>query len=462
MMRKAMWLAALLPGQAWAAGLDGGALSLAWGLPLVGMLLSIAVLPLAAPGLWHSHHGKVALFWAAALLLPLTWQFGAGAIGAAALHVALHEYIPFITLLLALYTTGGGVLLTGRLPGTPLGNTGLLAVGSLLASLMGTTGAAMLLIRPLLRANAHRARKTHVFVFFILLVGNIGGSLTPVGDPPLYLGFLAGVGFFWPLMFLWQPFLVCVGVLLGVFYLFDSWAYRREGRPVRVEPSARLGLLGKVNLPLILLVVLAVLMQGYWKPGVVSLGGESVAIERLVAMGVFLAVTAASLWLTTANVREANGFSWFAMAEVAKLFAAIFLCMAPVLAMLGAGVTGPAGGLLALTSDAAGQPIPWVYFWATGGLSAFLDNAPTYMVFFAMAGGDAGWLMGEGARVLMAISCGAVFFGAMTYIGNAPNFMVKLIVEEGGVRMPSFFGYFGWALMLLAPLFLLVTFIFFL
>ena len=458
------WLAvlSLAPLPARAAGLEGAALHAAWGLPFAGLLLSIAVLPLVATRFWHRHYGKVAAGWAALLLAPLAWVFGPGVVAAEVAHVALAEYIPFIALLLALYTTGGGVLMTGRLVGTPAANTGLLALGTVLASVMGTTGASMLLIRPLLRANALRTHKTHVFVFFIFLVSNIGGSLTPIGDPPLYLGFLAGVSFFWPARHLFGPFALCAVVLLTVFWLIDRRAWAREKPEAAQVAPRKTGLRGRFNLGLIGLVVLGVVMQGVWHPGAVVLLGQAMAIERLVAIGLFLGITLVSLRYTPRALHEANDFGWAAMLEVAKLFAAIFLCMAPVLAILQAGPAGAASGLVALTNDAAGQPIPWVYFWLTGVLSSFLDNAPTYLVFFNLAGGDAAVLMGQGAHVLAAISAGAVFFGAMTYIGNAPNFLVLTMARQGGVHMPGFFGYFGWACVFLLPIFILVTFIFFL
>jgi Na+/H+ antiporter NhaD/arsenite permease-like protein len=460
-------LAALLvlvmaAGPAEAAAIDGRQVGLVWTLPFAGVLLSIALMPLLAPSFWHHHYGKVAAFWGAAFLLPFALVFGLDkALGEVA-FVLVQEYIPFIVLLLALYTTGGGVLLRGTLTGTPLTNTVLLAVGTVLASLMGTTGASMLLIRPVLRANANRTRKVHTFVFFIFLVSNIGGSLTPIGDPPLYLGFLKGVSFFWPTVHLFLPFLLCVLVLLGVYYLLDAWLYAREqAKPEPELARQRLSIEGWPNVALIGVVVLGVLLQGVWQPGEMEVLGESVGIERLVAIGIFLGVTAASMILTPASLREANGFAWGAMAEVAKLFAAIFLCMGPVLAILKAGPEGAAAGLVALTSDASGAPIPWVYFWLTGALSSFLDNAPTYLVFFNLAGGDPAVLMTQGAATLAAVSAGAVFMGANSYIGNAPNFMVKAIVEENGVRMPSFFGYCAWAALFLLPLFVLCTLIFF-
>jgi len=445
-----------------AAAMDGRQLSLVWTLPFAGILLSIALMPILTPGFWHHHYGKVAAFWGAMFLLPFMVVFGPGMAMQEVTFVAVQEYIPFIVLLLALYTTGGGVLLRGTLVGTPLTNTALLAIGTVLASFMGTTGASMLLIRPVLRANEHRSRKVHTFIFFIFLVSNIGGSLTPIGDPPLYLGFLKGISFFWPTTHLFLPFLFCAVILLAIYYVLDSVLYAREpARPADTTPHEKLSIEGWANVWLIGVVVFGVLIQGIWKPGDVQILSETLGLERMVAIGIFLGVTLASMLITSNALREANGFAWGAMAEVAKLFAAIFLCMGPVLAILKAGSEGAAAGLVALTSDASGAPIPWVYFWMTGVLSSFLDNAPTYLVFFNLAGGDPNYLMNQGAATLVAVSAGAVFMGANSYIGNAPNFMVKAIVEESGVRMPSFFGYVAWAAIFLVPLFVLVTLIFF-
>jgi Na+/H+ antiporter NhaD/arsenite permease-like protein len=455
-----LFLALSLPAEA--AGVSGAGMSLAWGLPFAGLLLSIALMPLLAGPIWHHHYGKIAAGWALLLVLPFAVVFGLGVAASEVWHILLQEYVPFIALLLALYVTGGGVLVKGTLIGTPATNTALLAFGTVIASVMGTTGASMLLIRPVLRANAFRQRKTHTFVFFIFLVSNIGGSLTPLGDPPLYLGFLKGVSFFWTTTHLFSEFLFCAVLLLAVYYALDSWAWAREKpTPPAIEKRERFSIEGYANLWLICAVVLMVLAQGYWRPGDVALFGEKIGLERLVGVAVFIGIAAISMWVTPRQLRDDNGFAWGAILEVAKLFAAIFVTMAPVLAILRAGTAGAAAPLVALTSGAGGEPIPWVYFWMTGVLSSFLDNAPTYLVFFNLAGGDPAHLMAEGALTLAAISCGAVFMGANSYIGNAPNFMVKAIVEEQGVRMPSFFGYCAWALVFLIPLFVLVTFIFF-
>ncbi len=452
-----------LPGAAFAAGgVSGAELSVAWAIPFIGILLSIALMPLFAAHLWHEHYGKIAAMWAVLFLLPFALVFGLDAAWYEFNHVLVLEYIPFIALLLALYTAGGGVLLKGTLVGTPMTNTTLLAIGTVLASVMGTTGAAMLLIRPVLRANAFRRQKTHTFVFFIFLVANIGGSLTPVGDPPLYLGFLRGVSFFWPTTHLFGEFLVCAVVLLAVYWVLDTLAWKRE-KPVPPVTGARepLRIEGAVNVALVVAIVAVVVAMGYVKLGTMYVLGQSIEVERVIGCALFFAITGLSVLLTSSKLREENGFAWGAILEVAKLFAAIFLTMAPVLSILRAGVDGAAAPLVAMISDSNGQPVPWIYFWMTGVLSSFLDNAPTYIVFFELAGGNPVQLMTQGALTLAAISCGAVFMGANSYIGNAPNFMVKAIVEENGIRMPSFFAYVGWACVFLLPLFVLVTFLFF-
>jgi len=455
---------AALPCEVLAAQVDGAALGVWWGLPFAGMLLSMALLPLLAPLLWHRHFGKITAGWALGFLVPFALVMGPTLAGAALVHTMLAEYIPFILLLTALFTATGGIYVRGNLHGTPALNTAILAIGAVLASVMGTTGASMLLIRPLIRANDNRKHAVHVVVFFILIVSNAGGALTPLGDPPLFLGFLKGVEFFWTLKHLLPETLFLVGTLLTLFYLLDTWYYRRRGvLPADPTPDdPRLGVDGVVNLLPLLAIVALVLMSGTWKPGIeFSVMGTVVGLEQVVRDVALVGVTLASLAITPKAVRAANQFSWLPMKEVAKLFAGIFLTMIPVLAMLKAGESGAFAAVARAVTGPDGQPVPWAYFWLSGLLSSFLDNAPTYLVFFNLAGGDPQALMTTLAPTLAAISAGSVFMGANTYIGNAPNFMVKAIAEERGVRMPSFFGYMAWSCSILLPLFLLMTFIWF-
>ena len=456
----------LAPVGAGAAELDGAALSVAWGVPFVGILLSIALWPLLAPGFWHHHFGKVAAAWSLAFLLPFALVFGPGMAGVSLVHALLAEYLPFVILLTALFTVAGGIYIRGNLHGTPVLNTALLALGAVLASFMGTTGASMLLIRPLIRANDQRKNVAHVVVFFIFIVSNVGGSLTPLGDPPLFLGFLKGVDFFWTVRHILPETLLMLGILLALFYALDSWFFRQADQMRRVDPTPDtpqgLGFEGRANFALLAVVVGLVLLSGVWKSEVVwNIAGTEVGLPGLVRDVGLVLVTLASLALTPRAVHEANQFNWGPMLEVAKLFAGIFITIIPVIAMLKAGVEGPFGAIVRAVTHPDGSPNPAMYFWATGVLSSFLDNAPTYLVFFNTAGGDATVLMTQLAPTLAAISAGAVFMGANTYIGNAPNLMVKAIAEDRGVKMPSFFGYMAWSGAVLLPLFVLITFVFF-
>jgi Na+/H+ antiporter NhaD/arsenite permease-like protein len=456
--------AGLASGPARAAAFDGAGLSPAWGVPFAGLLLSIALLPLAAPAFWHRHFGKVAAGWASLFFLPFAATYGMQAAIAQLAHAVVAEYLPFILLLAALFTVAGGIHVRGNLRGSPGLNTGLLGLGTALASVMGTTGAAMLLLRPLIRANDDRPRRTHVVVFFIFLVCNVGGALTPLGDPPLFLGFLKGVEFSWTLRHILPHTLFVVGTLLAGFYLLDRWHFRREGL-LRRDPTpdtSGIGIEGGANFLLLAGIVGLVLMSGIWKsPVAFDVLGTPVGLPGLVRDLGMAAIALASLRITPRSVHVANQFGWGPMAEVAKLFAGIFLTIVPVIAMLRAGADGPFGAVVAAVIRPDGQPDPAMYFWATGLLSAFLDNAPTYLVFFNTAGGDPAALMTALAPTLAAISAGAVFMGAVTYIGNAPNLMVKAIAEERGVPMPGFFGFMAWSCAILLPLFLAVTLLWF-
>jgi Na+/H+ antiporter NhaD/arsenite permease-like protein len=401
-------------------------------LPFGLMLLAIAICPLAIPHWWESNRNKLVV--SALLGLPILTFYARRQPGA--LVAMGEEYVSFLLLLAGLYVITGGILVTGDLEATPATNTAFLGLGAALASFIGTTGASMLLIRPLLQTNRERARVKHTVVFFIFLVSNIGGMLTPLGDPPLFLGYLQGVPFAWTFR-LWPPWLFMVVVLLGVYFVWDRRAYARETRsaiardrrevePIRVQGGLNgLGLAG---------VVVAVALLH--------------APVRELAIGVLAGL---SLWRTPRRVREANGFTSYPMVEVAVLFFGIFLTMMPALE------------ILRLRGKQLGVTEPWQFFWAAGTLSSFLDNAPTYLTFLALAQGLGGRdeVVGMSHAILTAIAVGAVAMGANTYIGNAPNFMVKSIAEEAKVRMPSFFGYMLYSGAILIPLFVVVTFVFF-
>ena len=440
----------------------------AWSaLPFAGILLSIALFPLLAPRFWHHHYPKVSAAWALLLVVPFLVVFGGEAFHEIA-HMAIIDYIPFIILLAALFTIGGGIYVRGSLRGAPAVNATIMAIGAVLASWIGTTGAAMLLIRPLLRANRDRRHKAHTVVFFIFLVANIGGALTPLGDPPLFLGFLHGVPFFWTFS-LWKEMIGVALAVLAIYFVVDTIQWRKEDpllrrpaegerEPLRIEGWHNFFLLGGV--------LAGVIMSGVWHPGEVTILGVQQHIQNLLRDALLVAMLAVS-WVTTPRqVREDNEFTWEPIREVAILFAGIFATIIPALAMLRAGEHGAMAFIIRAVND------PAHFFWATGGLSSFLDNAPTYLTFLSTALGRLYpglperaailKLISENHAYLQAIATGAVFMGANTYIGNAPNFMVKSIAEESGVEMPSFFGYiFRYSLPVLIPVFVIATWLFF-
>ena len=454
-------ISTLTAGSAGAPHLEGGDLSILWVVPFAGILLSIAIFPLVASDFWHHNFGKISAFWATLFILPFMLSQGWQITLYEVLHVGLLEYIPFIILLLALFTISGGVQLTGSLVGTPIINTAIILVGTLLASWMGTTGAAMLLIRPLLRANKERKYKVHIVVFFIFLVANIGGSLTPLGDPPLFLGFLKGVDFFWTTKAMFLPMLFMVISLLIIFYIYDTIQFKKEEPLPQVSSKEKIGIKGSFNLLLIFGVVCSVLLSGFWKPNIeFTIYHVHLELQNIIRDILLLLLAYGSWKFTIKEIREANEYTWFPIQEVAKLFAGIFITIIPAIAILKAGTSGALAGIINSVSSDSG-PVNHMYFWLTGILSSFLDNAPTYLVFFNTAGGDPQVLMGELSQTLLAISAGAVFMGANTYIGNAPNFMVKSIAESSGIEMPSFFGYFLYSLIILFPLFGVISILFF-
>jgi Na+/H+ antiporter NhaD/arsenite permease-like protein len=445
----------------------GEVLSLWATVPFAGMLLSIALFPLFAPKFWHSHFGKISAFWSLVVAVPFLVLYRGSALYEF-LHIVLADYVPFIIILVALYSVSGNILLRGTLIGTPKVNTCILVIGTLLASWMGTTGASMLLIRPFLRANSQRKNRTFMVVFFIFLVSNVGGSLTPLGDPPLFLGFLRGVPFFWTFNLVVQMAVVVV-ILLVIYFIMDSYFYRKEkdSLPAYREEKEPLRIDGKHNFIFLACIVGAVLMSGILKLGEVNIFGVHRELEGVVRDGLLVLIAVLSMVTTKQEIREDNEFTWFPMREVAILFIAIFLTMMPCLKILQAGEKGALSALVKTVEE------PYHYFWVTGILSSLLDNAPTYLTFLSGLLGK--FYSGEGGHeavmnlisdkeiYLKAISAGAVFFGAMTYIGNAPNFMVRSIAEETGTEMPSFFGYMiKYSIPILVPVFGIITFLFYL
>jgi len=446
-------------------------------IPFVGMLLSIAIFPLVKGEWWEKNQLLVAVVWSLIFLIPFTIVFGSEVSAEQLAEVVLGDYVPFIVLLLGLFVVAGGIHIKGTIAGTTKNNVIMLLIGTLLASWVGTTGAAMLLIRPVLRANLWRKYRAHIVVFFIFLVANIGGCLTPLGDPPLFLGYLRGVPFFWTLQHIWPLLILNTALLLGIYVVIDRHYIKKEGKEgkdaleliQRADDRTRIGLEGAHNLVFLALIIVAVILNGtipqldmFLNPETgktigIDVLGVHMGIEYFVQIGLILVAIALSWATTDKDLRmKRNNFEWGPITEVAKLFIGIFITMIPALAILRAN-----GGSLGIDS-------PLKFFWATGALSSFLDNSPTYVVFLTTAGalGSAtGVATSAGVvaeNLLLAISAGAVFMGAITYIGNAPNFMVKNIAESAKVKMPSFFGYIGWSAAILIPVFIVDTILFFL
>lgn len=444
----------------------GNSISLLFCIPFLGMLLSIAVFPLVKPAWWERNQKYAVIAWSLLFLIPFAIRYGFGVMGEQLLEVIVGDYFTFIVLLFGLFCVAGNITIEGELSGSPKVNVIMLLIGTLLSSWIGTTGASMVMIRPLIRANKWRSRKTQVVVFFIFLVSNIGGCLTPVGDPPLLMGFMRNVPFFWSLRLI--PIMILnVAILLVIFYILDSRAYRKDladgiTPEIQSGDKAAIRVVGAHNIIFLAAIVVAVILSGVL-PSTKALSGGihiygEVELTYAALIEVVIILTAAFLSFKTTNksVREDNHFSWGAIQEVAVLFIGIFITMIPALLILKAK-----GAELGLNQ-------PWQMFWVTGAMSSFLDNTPTYLVFLTTAGtlgATAGLHTSVGIVpqvMLEAISCGAVFMGANTYIGNAPNFMVKSIAEENGIRMPSFFGYMTWSLRFLIPVFLVDMLIFFL
>lgn len=464
----------------------GAKLSLLWAAPMAGILLSIAILPLLAKHLWERWYGRIGLGWALSFVIPAGFVLGWSQTAHEVLHVLLLDYVPFVTMVGALFVISGGIVISGPFRGTPGSNASLLLAGSACASVLGTTGASMLFIRPLLRANGHRRHRVHTVVFFLFLVSNIGGSLTPLGDPPLFLGFLRGVSFFWTTKYLLFPTLFLTGVLIALYLVIDSLLLARERGvgvvpppnpangpiPIRIDGALNLFLLGGVGLAILLSGVLAkhpLFIASDGGAASVEIAGVHVPVLSILREIAIAGLAAISLLRTPKAIRAKNEFLWAPLEEVAILFLGIFVTMVPVLLMLRAGSDGAFRALLDTVRTPTG------YFWMTGLLSSFLDNAPSYVVFFETAhatpmsvfAARGAWGAGDPvdaelvdmpSRILAAIAGGAVFMGAMTYIGNGPNFMVRSIAERAGVPMPGFFGYIlKWSAPILLPAFVLLN-----
>ena len=439
-------------------------------IPFAGLLLSIAVMPLIKGEWWESHQPLVVGFWILLMLVPFAFVYGPHKAAETVLECTVNDYLTFIVLLFGLFCVSGNITMEGDFAGSPRINVGLLALGTLLASCIGTTGASMLMVRPVIKMNSWRKRKSHIMVFFIFMVSNMGGCLTPIGDPPLLMGFMRGVPFFWS-MHLFPVLIFNMAILLFVFYHLDKWAYRKDiarGRkPDISKPGTEFSIDGLHNIVFLVMIVAAVILSGVLPGmsafqdaagnvrGIHIFGEVTLTFPAMIEIVLILLAAWLSFKTTKSEIRRRNHFTWGAIKEVAVLFIGIFITMQPALMLLKA--VGPELGVTE----------PFQMFWTTGTLSSFLDNTPTYLVFLTTAGtlgftqGIATSLGTVPQKVLSAVSCGAVFMGANTYIGNAPNFMVKSISDENGVNMPSFFGYMLWSLVFLVPVFVIDTLVFF-
>lgn len=434
--------------------------------PFLGLIVSLAILQAAAPVLWHRHERKIVAAWSLTTLAMIAGQSGWPKVGDTLITTALTDYLPFFTLLAALYIVAGGIRVTGDLQGNPITNLLLILVGGLLASLVGTTGSSMIMIRPLIRANRERVHNAHVVLFFIFIAANIGGALTPLGDPPLLIGYLHGVAFFWTTRNLIGPTLFVVACVGVIFLAIDWYFYRSDkahaAKRLTKHRDESVSVQGWLNVGLMLVIIAAVPSLGAWQQAnAIEVGGPQVGIAYLTRMGLLLVIAGVSVAATPGAIRAGNGFTWRPITEVGVLFAGVFITLAPLVEILHDGRDGAFAPLAALVSHADGSANPTAYFWLSGLISASLDNAPTYLAFFDLAGGDAKHLMASDGQVLIALSCGCVFMGALTYIGNAPNMMVRSIAVESGIRMPGFLTYSLWSCTILLPIFALVTLVFF-
>lgn len=440
-------------------------------IPFAGLLLCIAVMPLVKPEWWEKNQALAVILWSFLFIIPSVLLNGAGETAETVLECIINDYLTFIVLLFGLFCVSGNITLEGNLAGSPAVNAIFLAFGTLLSSCIGTTGASMLLVRPLIKMNSWRKKKSQIMIFFIFMISNMGGCLTPIGDPPLLMGFMRGVSFFWSLN-LFHILIFNMVILLIIFYFIDRRAYRKDIaaglHPDISKPGVDIKIEGLHNIIFLVVIVVAVILSGTLPglPVFQDAAGNVIGIKifkevkltvpAIIEIVMILAAAGLSFKTTPQKIRTQNHFTWGAIKEVAVLFVGIFITMQPALALL--KTMGPNLGITE----------PYQMFWSTGMLSSFLDNTPTYLVFLTTAG-TLGFTSGItttvgtiSVQILEAISCGAVFMGANTYIGNAPNFMVKSMSDENGVRMPSFFGYMVWSLTCLVPVFIIDMLVFFL
>lgn len=431
--------------------------SLLWVIPFCGIIFSMSFLPLICPKFWEKHGGYIPLFWTVGYLICVGCVFGLHSIIPATLEPLVNDYISFVVQIASLYIVAGGIFITFPNGQGPIFNTIFLLIGSLLAGWIGTTGAAMLLIRPFLRANAKRKYKVHLMVFFIFLVANIGGAATPLGDPPLFIGFLKGVDFFWFIKHLRPVLFETIFVLCALFYVIDAFLFKKEtGHYAVSRDNASFVIRGTRNLFFLILILATVILCQF--KGTFTLFGETYNYSSLLRNIILSTIAWTSIKVTHKKVREENGFTFAPIREVAEFFIAIFVTVTPILSILGKGENGTLASLFNWIAP-NGEFVLSKCFWVSGLLSSMLDNAPTFLIFFHLASGNAAELMTDKAALLMSFSISTVFMGALTYIGNAPNLMVRSIAQNYGVKVPSFIGYMCWSVGILFPIFFVISYL---
>jgi Na+/H+ antiporter NhaD/arsenite permease-like protein len=447
--------------------LDGSRLSILLIVPFLAMLLSIAAIPLIAPAFWKKRYYAIPLFWSIVAVAWISIEQGAAISISSVIKILLEQYLPFFFVLFTLFTITGGIKIDGRLGGTPVLNTTLILIGSVLSSVIGTTGAAIVLLRPLLSSNELRKYKVHTIIFFIFLVGNIGGSLTPIGNPPLLMGFISNIDFFWPFFHMLLPTSFTIFLLLGIYYCIEWFLFRRENKTTLSREKGIILVQGWTNILFLCAAMSVVLLSKFSLGPALHFYAVEMPLAELLELVLLAVIALLSFILTKKEIRIENRFSWHPIIEVGIVFAGIFITITPIIAMLRAGSNGPCVFLFNSLTDIDGYPKNSMYYWISGLVSAFIDSAPAYLVFFNTASARCGnalssahFMMNENSATLVALTAGSSFMGALSYIGNAPNMIVRAIAEENGIKMPSFSGYMLWAFSILIPVFIIVQIIF--